>query len=52
MSYVEKEGENSDYLNMLLFDISYLTQNVTYISLWGLKVSVAKVKDELIFVCI
>lgn len=52
MSYVEKEGENSDYLNMLLFDISYLTQNVIHISLWGLQVSVAKVKDELIFVCI
>ena len=52
MSYVEKQGENSDYLNMLLFDISYLTQNVIHTSLWGLKVSVAKVKDELIFMCI
>lgn len=52
VSYVEKEGEDSDYLNMLLFDTSYLTQNVIHISLWGLTVSVAKVKDELIFMCI
>lgn len=52
VSYVGKEGEDSDYLNMLLFDTSYLTQNVIHISLWGLKVSVAKVKDELIFMCI